>query len=492
MIQIILLATLVSYFGLLMVVSRRTSRLDGTDNATFFAARRRAPWLMVAFGMIGASVSGVSLVSVPGWVGTTHLTYLQMCMGFAVGYVLVAMILLPVFYRLGLTSIYAYLGQRYGVWAHRTGALFFVLSKLTGAAARLYLACLVLHEILLADLGVPFEATTAIILVLIWAYTRRSGIATIVRTDAIQTASLLIAMVMLLGAAASALGLDAMEVWDTIRSSDLGQVWEWDGASRQNFWRQFVSGIFVVVVMTGLDQDMMQKNLACASKQDAQKDMCLYGLAFLPVNALLLVLGVLLYILCSREGIALPESSDRLLPMLVRDGWLGEWVVIPFGLGVVAAAFSSADSAMTALTTSICIDLLGIKPDDCQPTTQRRTRRRVHMGVLVAFMLCISAFRIINSTNAIDAIYVMASYTYGPLLGLYAFGLLTKVGVCDCLVPIVAVASPIITALLDYFAPIWWNYHFGYELLMFNGLMTALGLALIRRRSRRAAVAHRG
>lgn len=480
-----MLATLVSYFALLMFVSRRTSRTEGSDNAAFFAARRRTPWLMVAFGMIGASVSGVSLVSVPGWVGTTHLTYLQMCMGFAVGYVVVAMVLLPVFYRIGMTSIYAYLGERFGRRSHRTGALFFVLSKLTGAAARLYLACLVLHEFLLAPLGIPFVCTATITLLLIWTYTRRSGIATIVRTDAIQTASLIVAMLMLLYAAASALDLDICGVWQTVRDSDMGQVWEWDGASRQNFWRQFFSGIFVVIVMTGLDQDMMQKNLACATRRDAQKDMCLYGLAFVPVNALLLVLGILLYVLCSRDNIPLPQSTDSLLPMLVREGRLGEWVVIPFGLGVVAAAFSSADSAMTALTTSICVDLLGMPPGDSDNRQHARRRRRVHLGVLLAFLICISAFRLINSTNAIDAIYVMASYTYGPLLGLYAFGLMTKVQVRDHLVPLVAIVAPVLSAILDHYAPIWWNYHFGYELLMLNGLITVIGLAIIRRKNAR-------
>ena len=450
-------ATLVFYFLLLMWLSRRSGRQKGND--AFFRGGRQSPWWMVGFGMIGASISGVSFISVPGWVSTTGMTYLQMCAGFFFGYLAVAFLLLPLYYRLRLTSIYTYLGNRFGRCSHRTGALFFLLSKLTGAAARLYVVCLVLQQFLLphtigtgAD-GLYFGLTSAGILLLIWLYTRRSGIFTIVRTDALQTACLLLMVIIMTVIAADRLELDAGGMVRTIAGSPLSRVFEWDTGSPQNFWRQIVSGIFVVIVMTGLDQDMMQKNLTCRSLREAQKNMCAYGACFLPVNLLLLALGILLYTLCSQSGMPQPAGGDTLLPSLVAGGELGTLVIIPFTLGIVTAAFSSADSALTALTTSI--------------------------AMTAGFLICILLFRLANDTNVINAIYVMASYTYGPLLGLYAFGLLTHRGIRDKWVPAVAITSPVVCALLDHFAPLWWNYTFGYELLMLNGLLTFAGLAVL-------------
>lgn len=464
------LIILLAYFALLICVSRWSGA--GSTNDTFFRAGRRAPWTLVAFGMIGASISGVSLISVPGWVATTGMSYLQMCAGFFVGYLAVAFVLLPVYYRLRLTSIYGYLTTRFGSRTHKTGALFFLLSKLTGAAARLYLACIVLYAFFGA---LPFPLLVAAVLVMIWLYTRRSGIGAIVRTDALQTACMLLATAGILWAVCSRLHLGVADAWHTVTDSTMSQVFVWDAASKQYFWRQFLSGMFITIVMTGLDQDMMQKNLTCSSLRDAQKDMCSYGIAFLPVNALFLGLGVLLYHYCAVSGIAAPERGDDLLPMLVSGGHLGQWVIIPFIIGVVAAAFSSADSAITSLTTSVCIDLCN-RPDD------ERLRRRAHIVVVAAFFCCILAFRAINSSNAIDAIYTMAGYTYGPLLGLYAYGIFTRQRVRDHWVPYVAIAAPVICALLDHFAPILWNYHFGYELLMLNGLLTAAGLMALRKR----------
>ncbi len=481
-----MIATLAAYFVLLLLISHRVSRRGARGNDAFFRAGRQSPWWMVAFGMIGASISGVTFISVPGWAASTGLTYLQMCMGFIVGYAAVAFVLLPLYYRLRLTSIYSWLGSRLDTSAHRTGALFFVASKLLGSAARLYLVCLVLTQFVAAPfLGNgtgAFILTTLIVLLLIWLYTRRSGIQTVVRTDALQTTCLLLAAVGILVAVASKMGLDASGVWQTVTDSPMCHLWEWDPMSKQAFWRQFLSGVFIVVVMTGLDQDMMQKNLTCRTLREAQKDMCVYGLAFLPVNALFLGLGILLYTFCQQQGIAVPATGDELLPSLVSSGVLGAWVIVPFTIGIVAAAFSSADSAMTALTTTCCVDLLQMDEQNDNTPRSVRIRRTVHVGVALCFALCIVLFRVIGNDNILNAIYVMASYTYGPLLGLYSFGLFTRHAVRDRLAPIVCLLAPILCALLDFYAPRLWGYTFGYELLLLNGALTFAGLWLIRRR----------
>lgn len=475
-----MIATLLAYFLLLLFISHRTSRRGRSGNDAFFRAGRRSPWWMVAFGMIGASISGVTFISVPGWAQTIGMTYLQMCMGFILGYVVVAFVLLPLYYRLQLTSIYSYLLTRFGPRSHRTGALFFVLSKLTGAAARLYLVCLVLQQFVVAPFlgngALPFVLTAVGVLLLIWLYTRRSGIQTIVRTDALQTFCLLVAAVGIVWAAAGEMHLSWQGVVQTVVDSPMSRVFCWDASSKQAFWRQFLSGVFIVVVMTGLDQDMMQKNLTCRRLRDAQKDMCAYGLAFLPVNALFLGMGILLYALCAQKGLTAPASGDELLPWLVGSGQLGTWVVVPFTLGIVAAAFSSADSALTALTTTVCIDLLRVEDRQWPEAKAQSVRRRVHLALSVVFLGCMLVYRVAGSGNVINAIYVMASYTYGPLLGLYAYGLFTRRGADDRWAPWVCVAAPVVCGLLDHYAPVWWDYQFGYELLMLNGALTAAGL----------------
>ena len=468
------LAAMAAYFLLLLFVSRRSGSTNNND--TFFRAGHSSHWGMVAFGMIGASISGVSLVSVPGWVGTTGMTYLQMCFGFILGYAAVAFLLLPLYYRLRLTSIYGYLGQRFGQRAHRTGSLFFIISKLTGAAARMYLACLVLHEFVARPLGIPFPLTVLVPLLLIWCYTRRNGIAALVRTDVLQTACLLLSAAILLWAAADVLGLDLQGTITTIRRSPLSRVWEWDAQSPQAFWRQFLSGVFIVIVMTGLDQDMMQKNLTCRSLREAQRDMCTYGLCFVPVNLLLLGLGVLLHSVCMAKGLAIPSRGDELLPTVIASGVLGAWVTIPFSIGLIAAAFSSADSALTSLTTSVCVDLLQLERKDTNEARQSRQRSLVHICIVALFLACILVFYEVGSGSVIDLIYRLASYTYAPLLGLYAFGILTRRRPADRAIPYVALATPALCAALDYLAPQYLNYHFGYELLMVGGALTFLGL----------------
>ncbi|MBP3227616.1 MAG: sodium:solute symporter [Bacteroidaceae bacterium] len=469
-----------AYCLLLYLAARR--RGAAADNDTFFRAGRKSPWPLVAFGMIGASVSGVSVVSVPGMVRATGMTYLQMCMGFFAGYLAIAFVLLPMYYRLRLTSIYRYLAARFGPRTHRTGAAFFLLSKLTGASARLYLACVVLQELAARPLGVPFAVTVAAVLATIYLYTRRGGIATLVRTDALQTLCLLVATGAIIWAVADRMCLTPAGIAATVAGSPMGRVFCWDTHSTQFFLRQFINGAFITIVMTGLDQDMMQKNLTCPRLRDAQKDMCLYGAAFVPVNLLFLILGVLLYTYAAQAGIALPDKGDAVLPHLVSSGALGVAVVFPFTVGVAAAALSSADSAMTALTTSVCVDFLGVEREDYGRERAERTRRRVHATTALAFAACIAVFTAAGSGTIIDTIYRMAGYTYGPLLGLFAFGMATRLRVRDRLVPLVAVLAPIVCAALDYAAPRLWGYTFSYELLLLNAALTALGLfALVRR-----------
>ena len=461
-----------AYFAILFGISRLTSRR--ADNQTFYRANRRAPWYMVAFGMVGASISGVTFVSVPGMVLTSQMTYLQMCLGFIVGYLVIAFVLLPLYYRLNLTSIYTYLGQRLGNRSYMTGACFFLLSKMTGAAVRFYVVCIILQQFVFTPAGIPFAVNVIVMVLLIWLYTCRGGIGTLVFTDSFQTLCLFTALILIILSAIDHLHLSVGEAVNAIAQSEMSRIFVFDDwLSPHNFWKQFLSGAFIAIVMTGLDQDMMQKNLTCKTLRDAQKDMCSYGFAFAPANLLFMCLGVLLVVLAQKEGVALPEAPDQLLPMFAASGALGQAVVVLFALGIVAASFSSADSALTALTTCFCVDIIGRRDDE-------RLRKRVHLLMAVVFVAFILLFRVLNSDSVIDAIYVMCSYTYGPLLGLFAFGLLTKKKTNDRYVPYIAVASPLMCFALDQIVSQQFGYKFGYELLMLNGLITFAGIALLR------------
>ncbi len=464
----LIIITILAYFAILLLVSRLTT--SHSDNDAFFRGNRRSPWYMVAFGMVGASISGITFVSVPGMTLKTDMTYLQMCIGFIAGYFAVAFVLLPVYYRMNLTTIYSYLQERFGTRSYKTGAGFFILSKMTGAAVRFYVMCIILQHFVLDAYGIPFPATAAVMVCLIWIYTRRGGIKTLVWTDSFQTLCMFTALVLIIFHVMSALQMNVGEAVDAIANDAHSRVFVFDDwVSRQNFWKQFFSGMFVTIVMTGLDQDMMQKNLTCKTLRDAQKDMCSYGFAFLPANLLFLCLGILLTFLARREGLDLPAQGDELLPMFAATGHLGNVVVVLFTIGVLAAAFSSADSALTALTTSFCVDICGRQGDE-------RLRKRVHIAMAVVFTLFIMLFRGLNSTSVIDAIYIICSYTYGPLLGLFAYGLLTRRGVKDSWVPYICVASPLICYALDTIVSATTGYRFGYELLMVNGGLTFSGL----------------
>lgn len=476
----LIIITVLLYFAALMLFSRVTTR-RGDNNQTFFRANRRSPWYMVAFGMVGASISGITFVSVPGMTMFTGMTYVQMCIGFILGYFAVAFVLLPVYYRLNLTTIYTYLKERLGLRSYKTGAWFFLISKMTGAAVRFYVVCIILQRFVLDAIGVPFALTVVAMVALIWLYTRRGGIKTLVWTDTFQTTCMFAALILIIYNVMGQLGMSATDAVKAIAADEHSRMFVMDDwISTQNFWKQLLSGAFVVIVMTGLDQDMMQKNLTCRTLREAQKDMCTYGFAFVPANLLFMALGVLLMMLAQKDGIALPASGDELLPMFAATGRLGSTVVVLFTIGIVAASFSSADSALTALTTSYCVDIRQREGDE-------QLRRRAHIGIAVVFGLFILMFKTLNSTSVIDAIYILCSYTYGPLLGLFAFGLFTRRKPCDKLVPYIAVASPLVCFVLEKTAMQCWGYKFGYELLMINGLLTFVGLYVSGRDGERRA-----
>lgn len=443
---------------------------------------------MVAFGMVGASISGVTFVSVPGMVNTIGMTYMQTCLGFILGYVLVAFVLLPIYYKYNLITIYSYLEQRLGSDAYKTGASFFLVSKMIGAAVRFYVVCMILQRFVFDDLGIPFIVTVVGLVFCIWIYTRRGGIKTLVWTDTLQTVCMLAALTMIVAKVVGALDMSFSQAVTAVVADERSRWFVFDDpVSKQYFWKQFLSGIFIVIVMTGLDQDMMQKNLTCKSLRDAQKDMCTYGVAFVPVNLLFLFLGVLLSLLCQKEGLPMPVSGDELLPMFAASGRLGESVVVLFTIGIVAASFSSADSALTSMTTSYCIDIRG-KADD------EAFRKKAHVVLAIVFGVIILVVNAAGSRNIIDVIYTICGYTYGPLLGLFVFARFMgnkKATPRGGFVWAVCVLSPLFCFLLNSFTSSQWDYNFGYELLMVNGVITLVGLLLIQKslslKSRHAA-----
>ena len=468
-----LIAIVLTYFAALFAISRWSAR-RGAGNDTFFRAGRRSPWPLVAFGMVGASISGVTFVSVPGMVLSSQMTYLQVCLGFILGYLAVAFVLLPVYYKLNLTSIYAYLVQRLGTEAYKTGAWFFLLSKMVGAAIKFYVVCIILQQFVLAAWGVPFWLTVTVMVLLIWLYTRHGGVRTLVFTDTFQTLCLFTALILIIYIVMQQLGYSVGEAVHAVAKDTRCRIFVMDDwTSPQFFWKELVSGAFIVVVMTGLDQDMMQKNLTCRTLREAQKDMCSYGLAFLPANLLVLSLGILLAQLFEAQGTPLPSYGDELLPMFVNGTQHLTTIPQPlFVIGIVASSFSSADSALTSLTTSYCVDIRE-KADD------ERLRRRVHLFICLLFVLVIVAFDMLNNRSLIDAIYTIVGYTYGPLLGLFAFGLFTRWQVRGRWVPLVCVLSPLLCYAISTLSEQLWDYHFGYELLLLNGLLTFVGLRIV-------------
>lgn len=472
------------YFSVLMFISYLTSR-KGSDNNTFFRANKSSKWYVVAVAMIGTSISGVTFVSVPGMVRNLDMTYMQMVFGFFFGYLVIAYVLLPLYYRLNLTTIYGYLDLRYGPKSYKTGAWFFLLSKIVGAAARLYLVAFILQTLVFDAWGIPFVVTVIGIILIIWLYSYKSGIQTIIWTDWLQTIFFITALILIVWQVALRLDLDLGSTVKAISESPHSRIFVFDDwASTQNFFKQFFSGMFITIVMTGLDQDQMQKNLTIRTLKDAQKNVVSYGLAFAPINFLFLCLGVLLLIFAEQSMITLPAISDNILPMIASEH-LGSLVLGIFVLGIVAAAFSSADSALTALTTSFCVDILHMKTSSQTEEKEKkdvRTRRIVHLAISTVFVLIILLIEAIGSDSIINAIYKLASYTYGPLLGLYFFGLYTKVKPVDKLVPWVAITAPVLCFMTEVTMKWWFGYQVGYELLLLNGLITGLGLWIVRLR----------
>lgn len=474
---------IVGYFLTLIVVSLITGKK--ADNETFFIGNRQSPWYIVSIGMIGASLSGVTFISVPGWVATSQFTYLQMVLGFTLGYVVITNILLPLYYRLNLTSIYTYLNQRFGLYSYKSGSLLFIVSKLVGASARLYLMASVLQLAIADSLNIPFPITVFITIGLIWLYTFRGGIKTIIWTDALQTLLMLSALVVTIIYISSEMNLSFKELYTTIAYSPYSKVWVWnDWTASNHFLKQFFAGMFTTIVMTGLDQDMMQKNLTCKNFKEAKKNMLWYGFGFLPVNILFLSLGALLFIFSTQTGIEIPARGDDLYPTLALGGHLPLSVGVFFILGLVAAAYSSADSALTSLTTSFSLDILRI---DLKPKKEaRRIRFIVHIAFSLLMALLIISFRLLNSGSIIDTIYVLAGYTYGPLLGLFTFGLFTKFQIKDKWVALAALLPPVITGILDYNTLNWFGFSLGYEKLILNGFITFLVLLFLIKREKEA------
>lgn len=474
--QIILL--IASYFGVLIIISYLTGKKSGND--AFFKANKQSPWYVVAFGMIGASLSGVTFISVPGWVEASQFSYMQVVLGYIIGYLVIGTVLLPLYYKLNLTSIYTYLEERFGNYAYKTGASFFIISRVVGASFRLFLVANVLQIVLFDDLGIEFWQTVTITVLLIWLYTFKSGIKTIVWTDTLQTLFMLIAVGVAIYYVSDELGLSGNNILGFVLDNDMSKMFFFDDYKTGNyFWKQFISGAFIAIVMTGLDQDMMQKNLTCRTLKDAQKNMFWFTIVLTIVNFVFLSLGLLLTVYAQQNGI--DAHKDDLFPVLAKD-YLGVTVFVFFLLGLIAAAYSSADSALTSLTTSFSIDILDIEKKYSKKD-QVKVRKRIHILISLVLILVIVSFKyLIKDESVIAKLFVFAGYTYGPLLGLYAFGLFTKWNIKDKLVPIIAIAAPILSYIISVNSLKWFGFEFGFFILILNGFLTFLGLVLIRRK----------
>jgi Na+/proline symporter len=463
-------------FAISWITSRRA------NNQTFFIGNRSSPWLVVAYGMVGASLSGVTFISVPGWVGDTQFSYMMVVIGYLLGYFTIARVLLPLYYRLNLTSIYSYLESRFGFWSYKTGAFYFLLSRVIGASFRMFLVVNVLQLFVFDAWNIPFGITVSLFILLIWVYTFRGGIKTIVWTDTLQTTFMLLAVGISVYLISSELDLSLAGLIATVDESKLSRIFITDFTSRQHWLKQFISGAFIAIVMTGLDQDMMQKNLSCRNLKDAQKNVITLSWILVPVNLLFLFLGAALYIFAAQKGILIPELTDDLFPTIaIRH--LSIFAGLTFFIGLIAAAYSSADSALTALTTSFSVDFLGIEKKELNSERRKiRIRTIVHIGISLTVLIVILIFRAINDQAVIQKLFTIAGYTYGPLLGLYAFGLFTKWQVRDKWVPVIAIISPVICYILSINSQsMLYGYKFGFELLIVNGLLTFFGLYLVKK-----------
>ncbi len=477
----LILVIVLGYFALLIGISFLTSGKGSND--TFFLGNRQSPWYIVAFGMIGASLSGVTFISVPGWVGSSQFSYMQMVLGYLLGYLFIANVLLPLYYRLNLTSIYTYLEQRFGFWSYKVGAFYFLLSRTIGASFRLFLVAEVLQLAVFEpmDMDIPFAFTVCLTIGLIWLYTFRGGIKTIIWTDTLQTTFMLLSAGVAVYFIGSELDLSIGGMVDAVASSDYSKTWffdDWRGGTY--FWKNFLSGAFITIVMTGLDQDMMQKNLSCRSIGDAKKNMYWFSVTLVVVNLLFLMLGALLFLYVDAGNAVMTEKADMLFPSIALSESMPVVVGVFFILGLIAAAYSSADSALTALTTSFCVDFLGSEKGR---EVSKRTRFTVHLAFSVLLVVTILIFKTINNDSVISELFVAAGFTYGPLLGLYAFGLFTRLSVRDRWVPLVCIIAPILSFVVKLYSADWfYGYQMKFELLILNGLLTFAGLLILSKR----------
>ena len=469
----LILTVIAIYFSLLFLISYYTGKND--SNSTFFLGDRNSPWYIVAYGMIGTTLSGITFISVPGWVDRSQFSYMQMVLGFFVGYFIISRILLPLYYKLELISIYTYLKNRFGNNTYKTGSAFFLLSRTIGASFRLYLIASVLQFAIFESWNIPFYVTVIITIALIWLYTYRGGIRTIIWTDTLQTTFMLGTVFMIAYTVTGKMNLDFTSTIQLIRESDYSKIFFFeDWKDSKYFFKQFFSGVFMAIVMTGLDQDQMQKNLSCKNLKDAQKNMMVFSSILIFVDLLFLSLGALLYIYSNEFGILIPLDADMLFPNVALNSGLPSYVGILFIIGIIAAAYSSADSALTSLTTSFCVDILEFDKQD--PEQQIKTRKYSHLLISFVLLGVILLFRAINDQSVIKSLFIVAGYTYGPLLGMFSFGLFTKWKIRDKWVPLVAIISPIICYIIKLYIP------FGFELLIINGLLTFIGLYIIKRK----------
>ena len=468
----IFLLIILSYFTILYLISYFTSRNDG--NSAFFLGNRKAPWYVIAYGMIGTTLSGITFISVPGWVNSSQFSYMQMVFGFFVGYFIISRVLLPLYYKMELVSIYSYLKTRFGIFSYKTGSSLFLISRTIGASFRLYLIASVLQFAIFDSINIPFYLTVLITIILIWVYTYRSGIKTIIWTDAIQTTLMILSVIIIGYFLTKNLEISLIDMFNKIKESPNSRIFFFDDISdKKYFWKQFLSGVFMAIVMTGLDQDQMQKNLSCKNLKDAQKNMFSFSLILIVVDILFLSLGALLLIYSQEFGLIIPNNPDMLFPNIALNSGLPQFVGIIFLLGIVAAAYSSADSALTSLTTSFCIDIMDFEK---KPKSEQVVfRKKSHLLMSFILFCVIMIFNLINDDSVIKSLFTVAGYTYGPLLGIFAYGLFTQHKVIDKYVPLVAVISPVIC----YFMNIYLN--LGFELLIVNGLISFIAMDIIRK-----------
>ncbi|WP_152287298.1 sodium:solute symporter [Flavicella marina] len=478
-----IISIVVIYFFVLLGISYFTGKSD--SNNSFFKAEKKSPWYVVAFGMVGASLSGVTFISVPGWVQASQFSYMQIVFGYLAGYFVIAYILLPIYYRTNITSIYEYLRERFGVVSHKTGAVFFFISRVLGASFRLFLVASVFQYFIFDTWNIPFEVTVVISILLIWMYTYKGGMRTIVWTDTLQTLFMLAAVFASIYIICDSFGLTVFEAFKSEEFKEYSQMFFTEDINNsKHLLKSFFGGMFIAIAMTGLDQDMMQKNLTCKSTKEAQWNVLSLGFILIVVNFIFLFLGALLFMYADKNGIAIPTidgkiKTDLLFPQIALNENLGLPIALFFILGLIAAAYSSADSALTSLTTSFCFDFLRL--ENQEEKRQKTIRKKVHIGVSILLVLVIIIFKHVLDDNVISSLLKVASYTYGPLLGLFAFGIFTKHQIIEKRVPFVALFAVITTAILNYYSTVLFNgYKFGYELLIVNGAITFLGLLTIK------------